>query len=138
MPRSLQSSVFSAMSASLSYQATVVEPSFSLQRRYELSKRFECDFCTALSFKYALSSSWRQCAQRAHLAAFHALRRGDGVDDHAAALAGLDRRVVDLLYRRAPGDSGTAPLVPVRLSAGTEPEGAALTLVTLTLALRPL
>ena len=37
----------------------------------------------------------------------------------------------------ARGDSGTAPLVPVRLSAGTEPEGAALTLVTLTLALRP-
>ena len=45
------------MSASLSYQTTIVEPSFSLQRRYELSKRFECDFCTALSFKYALSSS---------------------------------------------------------------------------------
>ena len=46
------------MSASLSYQTTIVEPSFSLQRRYELSKRFERDFCTALSFfKYALSSS---------------------------------------------------------------------------------
>ena len=55
MPSSAQSSVFSAMFASLSYQTTIVEPSFSLQRRYELSKRFECDFCTVLSFKYALS-----------------------------------------------------------------------------------
>ena len=50
--------------------------------------------------------------------------------------AGYPYLVSSVLAAR--GDSGTAPLVPVRLSTGTAPEGAALTLVMLTLALRPL
>lgn len=137
MPSSAQSSVFSAMFASLSYQTTIVEPSFSLQRRYELSKRFERDFWHGAVVQIRAQLVLRQLAQRAHLAAFHALRRGDGVDDHAAALAGLDRRVVDLLHRRARGQRHRAARARQALNR-TAPEGAALTLVTLTLALRPL